>query len=146
MLALNGLPATSLPFTLASTVVSAARSLPGTAMELPRLEELVEIDPEARSIARQMQLSVRFKVRKGPSRVVEVFDGVRADAFVVTGTGMPGLRAVCDLQEATARPAMNSNLCLAWACLEAAGVPLNERSPTPGFPLLGGWKEGITAL
>lgn len=43
---------------------------------LPRLEELVELDDEAQSIARQMQLSVRFKVRKGPSRVVEISDGV----------------------------------------------------------------------
>ena len=37
---------------------------------LPRLEELVKIDEEAQSIAKQTELSVRFKVRKGPSRVV----------------------------------------------------------------------------
>ncbi len=33
VVALNGLPATSLPLTLASSVVSFARSLPGTAIE-----------------------------------------------------------------------------------------------------------------
>jgi hypothetical protein len=43
---------------------------------LPRLEELVKLDDEARAIARQMKLKVRFKVRKGPSEVVEIADGV----------------------------------------------------------------------
>ena len=43
---------------------------------LPRLEELVKLDDEARAIARQMKLKVRFKVRKGPSEVVEISDGV----------------------------------------------------------------------
>jgi hypothetical protein len=43
---------------------------------LPRLEELVKLDDEARSIARQTKLKVRFKVRKGPSEVVEISDGM----------------------------------------------------------------------
>jgi hypothetical protein len=43
---------------------------------LPRLEELVKLDEEARSLAEQMQLKVRFKVRKGPSEVVEISSGV----------------------------------------------------------------------
>jgi hypothetical protein len=43
---------------------------------LPRLEELVKLDDEAQSIASQMRLKVRFKVRKGPSEVVEISDGV----------------------------------------------------------------------
>jgi hypothetical protein len=42
---------------------------------LPRLEELVKLDEEAQSIARQMKLKVRLKVRKGPSEVVEISDG-----------------------------------------------------------------------
>jgi hypothetical protein len=42
---------------------------------LPRLEELVELDEEAGSIARQMDLSVRFKVRGGPSEVVRISGG-----------------------------------------------------------------------
>ncbi len=42
---------------------------------LPRLQELVKLDDEARSIARETKLSVRFKVRKGPSEVVEICDG-----------------------------------------------------------------------
>jgi hypothetical protein len=43
---------------------------------LPRLEELVKLDDEAQSIARQMKLNVRFKVRNGPSEVVNISDGV----------------------------------------------------------------------
>jgi hypothetical protein len=43
---------------------------------LPRLEELVKLDDEAQFIARQMKLKVRFKVRKGPSELVEIADGV----------------------------------------------------------------------
>ena len=43
---------------------------------LPRLEELVKLDDEAQSIARQMKLKVRFRVRKGPSELVEISDGV----------------------------------------------------------------------
>jgi hypothetical protein len=42
---------------------------------LPRLEELVKLDEEAQSIAGQMKLKVRLKVRKGPSEVVEISDG-----------------------------------------------------------------------
>ena len=42
---------------------------------LPRLEELVKLDHEAHSIAKQMKLKVRFKARKGPSEVVEIADG-----------------------------------------------------------------------
>jgi hypothetical protein len=48
---------------------------------LPRLEELVKLDDEARSIAQQMKLAVRFKVHKGPSEVVEIAEGaVRASS------------------------------------------------------------------
>ncbi len=42
---------------------------------LPRLEELVKLDDEAQSIAKEMKLSVRFRVRKGPSRIVKIADG-----------------------------------------------------------------------
>lgn len=42
---------------------------------LPRLEELVKLDEEAQSIAREMKLTVRFKVRNGPSRTVKIADG-----------------------------------------------------------------------
>jgi maleate isomerase len=76
----------------------------------------------------------------------EQMAAVEADAFVITGTGMPGLRPVVELQLATERPAMNSNLCLAWACLEAAGAPPGDRAPEPAYPLLGGWAQGLARL
>jgi len=41
---------------------------------------------------------------------------------------------------------MNSNLCLAWGCLKAADIPLNERTPQAEFPLLGGWENEISKL
>ena len=64
---------------------------------LPRLEELVEIDEEARSIAREMQLSVRFRVRKGPSRIVEISDGaVRTSSNPKTKAGLGLFFASCD--------------------------------------------------
>ena len=64
---------------------------------LPRLEGLVEIDEEARSIAREMQLSVRFKVRKGPSRVVEISDGaVRTSSDPQAKAGLGLFFASCD--------------------------------------------------
>ena len=69
-----------------------------------------------------------------------------ADIFMITGTGMPGLQAIVDLQKSTGRPAMNSNLCLAWGCLKAADIPLNERTPQAEFPLLGGWENEISKL
>jgi len=64
---------------------------------LPRLEELVQIDEEARSIAKQTELSVRFKVRKGPSRVVEISDGVvRTSADPKAKVGLGLLFGSCD--------------------------------------------------
>lgn len=48
---------------------------------LPRLEELVKLDAEARSIASQMDLRVRFRVRKGPQMVIGIEKGaVKASA------------------------------------------------------------------
>lgn len=86
---------------------------------------------------------------RGPevtSRILAAIRDVDADAVVITGTGMPGLQLVCELQEATGRPAMNSNLCLAWACLRAAGIDPGSRGPQTDFPLLGGWRKDLARL
>ena len=53
------------------------------------------------------------------------------DAVLITGTGMPTLPMIARLQAELGRPVLSSNLCLAWACLRAAGV-----SDEP-FPALG---------
>ena len=42
---------------------------------LPRLEDLIRLDEEAKAIASGMNLSVRFRVAGGPSRVVEIRKG-----------------------------------------------------------------------
>ena len=64
---------------------------------LPRLEELVKLDDEARSIARQMKLKVRFKVRRGPSELVEISDGVvRASSDTQASANLGLFFASCD--------------------------------------------------
>ena len=64
---------------------------------LPRLEELVKLDDEARSIARQMKLGVRFKVHKGPSELIEISDGaVRASSDPQAKADLGLLFASCD--------------------------------------------------
>jgi len=64
---------------------------------LPRLEELVKLDEEAQSIAKEMRLKVRFKVRKGPSRVVEISNGVVRTGSDPKADGCLGLFfASCD--------------------------------------------------
>lgn len=42
---------------------------------LPRLADLVRLDEEARSIASKMNLSVRFRVLRGPSQVMAIREG-----------------------------------------------------------------------
>jgi hypothetical protein len=54
---------------------------------LPRLQDLVRLDEEARSIATKMNLGIRFRVLRGPSRVVEIRSG-RVEA-----SGDPAARA-----------------------------------------------------
>lgn len=76
----------------------------------------------------------------------DLFEGVEADVFLVAGTGMPGLRLLTELTQEHGVPALNTNLCLAWYCLQTAGSPLNERAPSEDFPLLGGWADEIDQL
>lgn len=59
------------------------------------------------------------------ARVLEVFAGLNlkgADAVLMSGTGMPTLRAIARLaQHHPGLPLLSSNLCLAWALDKAAG-------------------------
>ncbi len=88
----------------------------------------------------------RIRAAEAGPGILAALGTVAADVVVITGTGMPGLQLVCDLQSATGLPAVNSNLCLAWRCLRAAGVEPGSRAPEPGFPLLGGWRERVRTL
>lgn len=67
------------------------------------------------------------------------FDPAGADAVLVTGTGMPSLRAIAALEPALGLPILSSNLCLAWALAKCAGRP----TPGPESRLLGGWAERL---
>lgn len=70
----------------------------------------------------------------------------KADAYLITGTGLPTLRVISQLSENLSGPVLSSNLCLAWAALQEAGISLAERAPTASLPLLGGWEHLIDGL
>ena len=69
-----------------------------------------------------------------------------ADAYLITGTGLPTLQIVADLAPVLRAPVLSSNLCLAWATLEAAGVDRGELGPTSQMPLLAGWEQRVGGL
>lgn len=69
-----------------------------------------------------------------------------ADAYLITGTGLPTLQVIADLAPVLRAPVFSSNLCLAWATLQAAGVDRAELGPTPQMPLLAGWEHRIGGL
>lgn len=79
-------------------------------------------------------------------QIAAALQSVECDVIVITGTGLPSLQAICDLQKQFGVSVINSNLALAWACLRVADVPLGERAPEEGFPLLGGWQNLIKQL
>ena len=74
------------------------------------------------------------------------FDQVDADVYLITGTGLPSLRTIIDLQKRFAKPVITTNLCLAWSCLRKAKVPFNEHAADADFPLLSGWQDELHNL
>lgn len=84
--------------------------------------------------------------REASEQIARELEGADADVIVITGTGMPSLNAIVELQERFGIPVFSSNLALAWSCLRSAGVALNERSPDQKFPLLGGWAGELGSL
>ncbi|GAA4530203.1 Asp/Glu/hydantoin racemase [Chelativorans composti] len=67
----------------------------------------------------------------------------RADMLILTGTGMPTIKAIPVIAEKIGKPVLSSNLCLAWAVMKETGVELPE--PTPTEPLFGGWSGRLRA-
>ena len=84
--------------------------------------------------------------RSAAEVVLDEFRDIQADALVITGTGMPALPVLGLLQDELKMPAFNSNLCLAWACLQAAGIEAGNRRPDRDFPLLSGWQNQLQEL
>ncbi|HZY15808.1 MAG TPA: aspartate/glutamate racemase family protein, partial [Ramlibacter sp.] len=73
-------------------------------------------------------------------------DASSADVVLMTGTGMPTLRAIPEVARMTGKPVLSSNLCLAWALLRRAGVAIPAARRELGECLLGGWSERVAAL
>lgn len=69
-----------------------------------------------------------------------------AQAVLISGTGMPTLRAMADIGQMTGLPVISSNLCLAWALLRQHGVDYPQPRPSSGEALIGGWRERAARL
>jgi maleate isomerase len=72
---------------------------------------------------------------------IESFDTRGAEAILLTGTGMPTLRALGPLEAARRVPVLSSNLCLAWALAKITG----DARPGPESRLYGGWSGRLAA-
>jgi maleate isomerase len=84
--------------------------------------------------------------RDAAERIKYRWQNRQADAYLITGTGLPTLRAVAELSEMLPGPVLSSNLCLAWATLQVAGIDLGALAPTTHMPLLAGWEARIDQL
>lgn len=79
-------------------------------------------------------------------RIRQRWSTVEADAYLVTGTGLPTLSLIAQASSATTAPVLSSNLCLAWAALRAAEIDPAELRAAPGLPLLAGWQSRLEGL
>ena len=69
------------------------------------------------------------------------FDSRDAQAILLTGTGMPSLRAILTLEQQRSVPVLSANLCLAWALASVAG----RCEPGSESRLYGGWAARLAA-
>ena len=67
----------------------------------------------------------------------------KADAILLTGTGMPTLRAIPELAQRSGKPVLSSNLCLAWSLLKALPWTVPVPAPQNGEVLFGGWMDKL---
>jgi len=73
-------------------------------------------------------------------------DVAKADAVLLSGTGMPTLRVMPELARKIGKPVLSSNLCLAWAMLRAVDGPTPQAQAASGESLLGGWAQRAERL
>lgn len=66
-----------------------------------------------------------------------------ADAILLSGTGMPTLRAIGEIHRRTGKPVVSSNLCLAWALAARVGLADALEPAGPEDTLFGGWSHRI---
>lgn len=96
------------------------------------------IDPaDTRSVYKIRSDAVLDNIRRLPLE--------RAEVLVLTGTGMPTLKAIGVIAEALGKPVLSSNLCLAWALHRAAGIAAAMSAPTTTEPLYSGWASRLRA-
>lgn len=80
-------------------------------------------------------------------RVPQVMEAVarldtdKADAVLLSGTGMPTLRVIPELARRSGKPVLSSNLALMWASLKQAGAAFPAPRTELGESLIGGWVE-----
>ncbi|MBV7483296.1 aspartate/glutamate racemase family protein [Bordetella sp. BOR01] len=76
----------------------------------------------------------------------QALDIGNADAVLISGTGMPTLRAIPRIALRTGKPVVSSNLCLAWALLKAHGADFPAPRHDRGETLIGGWADRAALL
>lgn len=72
---------------------------------------------------------------------IAALDLSKAEVLLLTGTGMPTLKAIPGLSKLIGRPVISSNLCLAWAAMTACGLTLPAATATE--PLYSGWQQRL---
>ena len=82
------------------------------------------------------RVSSKSSGRPATLEVFNTLDLTGVDAVLMSGTGMPTLRAMQQL--ITRVPLLSSNLCLAWA-LDKAANETELRSATPGSATFASW-------
>jgi len=82
----------------------------------------------------------------GMLEATKALETERADAIVVTGSGMATLPAVAPLTERTGKPFLCSNICLAWALLDELGLSDLAPPSHQGEVLIGGWTPRLSRL
>ena len=68
-----------------------------------------------------------------------------ADVVLLTGTGMPTIKAIGVVSRALGKPVLSSNLCLSWAALRAVGAEGSLPAASAAEPLFGGWANRLRA-
>ena len=74
---------------------------------------------------------------------VKAMDLTGVDVILISGTGMPTLRAMPPLALDLGRPVISSNLCLTWALLRATVGEQQIPLPEAGEALIGGWSSRV---
>jgi maleate isomerase len=96
------------------------------------------LDPnDTRSVYKIRSASVLDNVKK--------LELEQADVLVLTGTGMPTLKAIGLIAGELEKPVLTSNLCLAWALQKVTGIGPQMPPPTRTEPLFSGWRDRLRA-